>query len=128
MSTQGDVYSYGILLLEMFTGRRPTDEMFKDDQTLHNLCKKSLAAKTREIIDSRLLLGEDGDAINDKYIGKVNVDSTGTWTVRMDKIEECMGLILKIGIACSVESPSDSIGIDEVVMKLEDIKDVLLDI
>ncbi|XP_034710679.1 putative receptor-like protein kinase At3g47110 [Vitis riparia] len=42
VSTEGDVYSYVILLLEMFTGRRPTDNKFQDGHTLHNLVKTSL--------------------------------------------------------------------------------------
>ncbi|AES72591.2 LRR receptor-like kinase family protein, putative [Medicago truncatula] len=29
-STSGDVYSFGILLLEMFIARKPTDEIFKE--------------------------------------------------------------------------------------------------
>ena len=54
-STQGDVYSYGILVLEMFTGRRPTDEMFKDDFNLHNFVKMALPERLTEIVDSSLL-------------------------------------------------------------------------
>ncbi|XP_052876312.1 probable LRR receptor-like serine/threonine-protein kinase At3g47570 [Gossypium arboreum] len=36
LSTNGDVYSYGILLLEMLTGKRPTNERFKEGLSLHN--------------------------------------------------------------------------------------------
>jgi serine/threonine protein kinase len=38
-SALGDVYSYGIFLLETFTGKRPTDKMFKDGFNLHNFVK-----------------------------------------------------------------------------------------
>ncbi|XXG58233.1 hypothetical protein AAC387_Pa04g0593 [Persea americana] len=41
-STYGDVYSYGILLLEMVTGKRPSDDMFKDDLSLHQFAKMAL--------------------------------------------------------------------------------------
>ncbi|XP_058110878.1 probable LRR receptor-like serine/threonine-protein kinase At3g47570 [Magnolia sinica] len=35
VSTSGDVYSYGILLLGLFAGKRPTEDMFKDGLSLH---------------------------------------------------------------------------------------------
>jgi serine/threonine protein kinase len=39
LSTEGDMYSFGILLLEMLTGRRPTDDIFKEGHNLHNYVK-----------------------------------------------------------------------------------------
>ncbi|RHN54655.1 putative protein kinase RLK-Pelle-LRR-XII-1 family [Medicago truncatula] len=42
VSTCGDMYSFGILMLEMLTGRRPTHEVFEDGQNLHNFVAISL--------------------------------------------------------------------------------------
>jgi interleukin-1 receptor-associated kinase 1 len=38
----GDVYSFGILLLEMFTGKKPVDGLFSDELNLHNYAKMPL--------------------------------------------------------------------------------------
>lgn len=48
--TQGDVYSFGILLLEMFTGKRPTDKMFQGTSNLHNFVREALPKRERLLI------------------------------------------------------------------------------
>ena len=51
MSIYGDVYSYGILLLEMFTGKRPTDNIFQDNLNLHDFVKAALLNRMTDNID-----------------------------------------------------------------------------
>lgn len=66
MSPQGDVYhvyNYGILFLEMFLGKRPTEHMSLDGFSLHNLSKMALPEQVMENADLDLL-GELGEAIN----------------------------------------------------------------
>ncbi|XP_057488821.1 putative receptor-like protein kinase At3g47110 [Actinidia eriantha] len=55
VSTYGDVYSFGILLLEMFTRKRPTDEMFKDALSIHGFVKKALSGDISNIADPTLI-------------------------------------------------------------------------
>ncbi|KAF7814811.1 putative LRR receptor-like serine/threonine-protein kinase [Senna tora] len=55
VSTQGDVYSFGILVLEMVTGRRPTEDMFIDDHDLHSYVITAYPNNVLEIVDLTLL-------------------------------------------------------------------------
>ncbi|XP_012442269.2 probable LRR receptor-like serine/threonine-protein kinase At3g47570 [Gossypium raimondii] len=50
VSPEGDIYSYGIMLLEMITGRRPTCDLFHDGLSLHNFCKMALQEGLKEIL------------------------------------------------------------------------------
>ncbi|KAE8663516.1 putative LRR receptor-like serine/threonine-protein kinase [Hibiscus syriacus] len=100
LSTKGDVYSYGILVLEMFTGKRPTDETFKEDSNLHNFVKAAFPERVAEITDPILV---------------------------QERVEHlrCLNSIFEIGLTCSAESPSERIDMSDVVSKLYSIRDKL---
>uniref|UniRef100_K3ZM45 Receptor kinase-like protein Xa21 n=1 Tax=Setaria italica TaxID=4555 RepID=K3ZM45_SETIT len=54
VSTNGDIYSYGILVLEMVTGRRPTDSTFREGLSLREYVELALHNGTMDVIDTRL--------------------------------------------------------------------------
>ncbi|KAL8048693.1 hypothetical protein ABFX02_07G083900 [Erythranthe guttata] len=57
ISAEGDVYSYGILVLEMFTKKRPTDDSFMDQVNLHNFVDAALPDHVMEILDPLVRIG-----------------------------------------------------------------------
>ncbi|KAM7469622.1 hypothetical protein LguiA_007805 [Lonicera macranthoides] len=134
----GDVYSYGILLLEMFTGRRPTDDMFKDGLNLHNYIKMSLQEQGMQIVDQTLLaIGEPGkteatiieeerEAVNEIEVGQYTIN-TGSLSHGSDKLQKCIIAVLEIGLACSVESPNQRMGMNDILRELHNIKIAFLD-
>ena len=129
-SRQGDVYSYGILVLEMFTGRRPTDEMFKDNFNLHNFVKMALPERLMEIVDSSLLhtavTREDGtDYFNNG--GNEIEEEEGNMNFQNPKhispqLLKCLVSVLEIGLVCSSESPNDRMSMEDIPSKLQRIK------
>ncbi|XP_058181818.1 probable LRR receptor-like serine/threonine-protein kinase At3g47570 [Rhododendron vialii] len=115
-STEGDVYSYGILLLEMLTGKRPTNGMFTIRQSLHEFCKVALPERVMEIVDPRMLLEEANEVEKD----------TQNERIRQAKIRECLVSLMRIGIACSEESPGKRMNVKDVIIGLMTIKEVFL--
>ncbi|CAL2264023.1 unnamed protein product [Prunus armeniaca] len=108
VSTNGDVYSFGILLLEIFAGKRPTDDMFNGDLNLHTFVKMALPERVTDIADSTLFEGGNNER-------------------RVEKIVVCLNSIFRIGIECSAESPTERLkNISDAASELHSIRDVLL--
>ncbi|XP_026432363.1 probable LRR receptor-like serine/threonine-protein kinase At3g47570 [Papaver somniferum] len=122
VSTQGDVYSYGILLLEMFTGKRPTDDMFKDGLNIHNFCKMhELPERIKEIIDSRLLLKLRED-YNDTEVVEYNM----LRNIARDTMRQVLASIIQIGVKCSSDLPSERCSMSQVVVDVQAVKNQFL--
>lgn len=63
VSTEENVYSYGILLLEIITRKIPTSDMFVGDLNLHKWVNLAFPDRLKEVIDNDLLRKMDGDEL-----------------------------------------------------------------
>ncbi|CAN6975717.1 unnamed protein product [Brassica oleracea var. botrytis] len=96
-SVHGDAYSFGILIFEMFSGKRPTDEMFGGDFTLRSCIRSALPEQVLDIADELILH-------NGLRIGF--------------PVVECLTKVLEVGLGCSEESPGNRLKMSEVVKEL----------
>ncbi|KAJ0771948.1 putative protein kinase RLK-Pelle-LRR-XII-1 family [Helianthus annuus] len=86
MTSNGDVYSFGILLLEVMTGKKPTDDVFNEDLSLHKFASTSFPDQVIDIIDGSVIVEQSTEA-------------------KAKKMEECLISILQIGVSRSMDSP-----------------------
>ncbi|KAM3205181.1 putative receptor-like protein kinase [Capsicum annuum] len=110
-STLGDVYSFGIVLLELFISKRPTDAIFNESLKIHKYISTAFPDHAMEILDPLLLLAEEEQ--------KINQDQAR-------RMEECLLSVLEIGLTCSASSPRDRAPIDTTLSKLQSIKESFL--
>ncbi|KAL5568499.1 hypothetical protein UlMin_025074 [Ulmus minor] len=130
-SAQGDVYSFGILILEMFTARRPTDQLFKDGYNLHNFVKTAIPERLVEIVDPNLLSMEIEETtlrgINRNIVESQHEISESDNLSHMNaKTRNCLLSVLEIGLACSRESPRERATMNDVTMELHHTKSAFL--
>ncbi|KAL3000177.1 hypothetical protein AAZX31_09G198800 [Glycine max] len=113
VSTYGDVYSFGILMLEMLTGRRPTDEIFEDGQNLRNFVAISFPDNISQILDPQLIPSDEATTLKENHH---NLNPS---------VEMCLVSLFRIGLACSMESQKERKTMNDVIMELNRIREVL---
>ncbi|XLS90674.1 hypothetical protein HN51_066682 [Arachis hypogaea] len=120
VSIEGDIYSFGILVLEMLTGKIPTEEMFKDGCSLHNYVRDACPDNILEIVDTTLLslIGEEIQAPTGVEENN-HIENEGHL---QSNVENCLFSLFKIGLACSVDSPRERMNMMEVNRELNIIK------
>ena len=99
VSIRGDVYSFGILMMETFTRKKPTDNMFEGGMSLKCWVKEALPNSITEVADANLLEEEHFTATKD-----------------------CISSILELAVDCSADSPERRLDITNVLITLENIR------
>ncbi|KAL6839027.1 hypothetical protein ACP4OV_031081 [Aristida adscensionis] len=109
VSTSGDVYSLGVTLIEMFTGKSPTDSMFRDGLNLHYFAEAALPDKVMEIADSNMWLQDEVCNSND--------------TRSITRTMKCLTAVIQLGVLCSKQLPIERLSMSDTAAKMHTIRD-----
>ncbi|CAK9149938.1 unnamed protein product [Ilex paraguariensis] len=101
VSTQCDVYSYGIVLMETFSRKKPTDEIFGEDLSLKGWINESLPNSISQVIDANLISPGEPN-----LVAKL----------------QCVSSIMELALDCCVEYPEERIYIKDVLAALRKIR------
>lgn len=112
ISTSGDVYSFGIVLLEIFTGKGPTDDMFQGGAlSLHGYATIGLDNDVMEMAYPAMLLQDGGEPDE---------------TVALRRIQDCLYSVISLGISCSKPTPRERMLMKDATTKMHAIRDAYL--
>ncbi|XP_022951232.1 probable LRR receptor-like serine/threonine-protein kinase At3g47570 [Cucurbita moschata] len=109
----GDVYSFGVTLVELFTGKRPTDEGFSGELSLMKWVELGYPNNMDEIVDAALL-----ESRFNLYYERQKINPR--------KQYDCLVDVMGVGLCCTANSPDKRISMEDVFVKLKTIRATLV--
>lgn len=105
MSTHGDVYSFGITLLEIFSGKPPTNDAFRDGLTLPEFVGTAFPDEIEQVLDPALL--------------PVKVFDEGA----LVSVRDCLVSAIRVGLCCTRRVPYERLSMRDAATELRAIRD-----
>ncbi|KAL3633185.1 protein kinase superfamily [Castilleja foliolosa] len=113
-STKGDVYSYGVVLLELLTGRQPTDSVdFGDNNNLVGWVKQHAKMRISDVFDPELIKEDHSLEMELLQHLKVACACLDDRPWKRPTMIQVMAMFKEIQAGSGVDSTASSIGIDE---------------
>ncbi|KAK4717729.1 hypothetical protein R3W88_016067 [Solanum pinnatisectum] len=101
VSTRCDVYSFGILMMETFTRKRPSDDTFTGEWSIQRWVSDSFPGEIHKVVDSNLV--QPGDE-------------------QIDAKMQCLLSIVELALSCTLVTPDARIGMKDALSKLKKIR------
>ncbi|XP_051185434.1 probable LRR receptor-like serine/threonine-protein kinase At3g47570 [Lolium perenne] len=117
-SRKSDVFSFGIMLLEVFTGKRPTDPMFVGESSLRQWVSQAFSAMLVDVVDKKLLQGEEISSRDFHHQINTTPSALPSTACNSDFVVSTF----KLGLECSSDSPNERVSMNNVVVRLKKIK------
>lgn len=112
VSLSGDVYSFGSVILELFTGMAPTHDMFREGLTLQKHVENAFPGMLMQIVDPVLL-----------PIGEANASRLEDGNNTMEHCSNVIFSVMQVGLSCSKHAPTERMCMRDAAAAIHRIRD-----